>query len=109
MDKKGVALWMNNSNGKTFATNPLQAGTGDSWKHRGSIEGDKISLHSALPLNCLAVKELTGSGRHFGSATARAHGKTFRRRLTLSDADQKHQTRLAANERKRTRIEQADA
>ena len=39
-------------------------------KHRGSIEGERnLAPISALPLNYLAAKELTGSGRHFGSAT----------------------------------------
>jgi len=50
-------------------------------EYRGSIEGGKnlaslwethakkIVPHSALPLKCMIVKKLTGSGRYFGSAT----------------------------------------
>src|SRR5947199_5928890 len=85
----------------------------NSMKHRGSREGERnLAPISALPLKCLTVKKLTGSGRYFGSATEMANSnkpalsswplatnngkskdksngnaKTFRRRLTLISAD----------------------
>ena len=63
MDEKGVAL-------PAYFTKhrfqPLPAGLNQ--------QPSKIAPISALPLKCLTVKKLTGSGRYFGSATARAIG-----------------------------------
>src|SRR5436853_237925 len=62
------------SNGKTFRRRLTLISADDPKKYRGSIEGEqKLRPHSALPLNCLSAKKLTGSGRHFGSATGIAN------------------------------------